>query len=172
MDFKKTQETVSPKGEGSSRKCPACGASAREQARFCSTCGRALEGSYFPTDALRSSYHQQETYEKDLRKTVHKKHDENEARASEGTKVVGKMFEAEKNTFAKMALAFATYALIPYLGILFCPCAVLLGGFGLARSYHFPKYDGRRAAFVSIVLGILILLVQLVLWWLLYKVPE
>ena len=49
-------------GEPSSqtRSCPACGAEAtRAKARFCSTCGRALEDSYLPADGLRSSYHLQ-----------------------------------------------------------------------------------------------------------------
>jgi hypothetical protein len=71
-----------------------------------------------------------------------------------------------------VALAFATYALVPYLGILFCPGAVVLGGFGLMRSYRFPGRDGRRASYASIVLGFLILFAQLILWWLLYKIPE
>lgn len=166
-DVNKTQPNLDVE-DFSSRHCPACGADAREQARFCATCGRALEGSYFPTDALRSSYHQQEEYEKNLRgrpKPVREK-------KKGEVKVISNVFPTEKNNAAKIALAFATYALVPYLGILFCPCAVLFGGFGLMRSYRSPKFDGKRASLVSIALGVLILLAQLILWWLLYKVSE
>lgn len=170
MDVKKTQSSFSVENEEFSRKCPACGASAREQARFCATCGRALEGSYFPSDALRSSYHQQETYEKELRKASHIKPGEKQEKQEESA--IGNIFAAENNNIAKMALVCATYALIPYLGILLCPCAVFFGGVGLIRSYSFAKYDGRKAAVASIVLGVLILCVQLVLWWLLYTIPD
>lgn len=46
---------------GGAAVCPACGAPARRpEARFCATCGRNLaRPEYFPTDALRASYHDQ-----------------------------------------------------------------------------------------------------------------
>jgi hypothetical protein len=161
-------KTTLTEDEDYSRHCPACGADAREQARFCATCGRALEGSYFPTDALRSSYHQQEEFEKQLRGKTKPVRDEKK----EAAKVSGNLFSTENNSVAKMALAFATYALVPYLGILFCPCAVLLGGFGFIRSYRFPKLDGRRASLASIILGVVILFAQIILWWLLYVIAD
>lgn len=165
ISFVITQE----KDVANARHCPACGAVVmREQARFCAICGRALEGAYFPTDALRSSYHQQEDHEKNLRSET----DTNQVEAQEKSEVLGNLFEAEKNPLAKMALAFATYALVPYLGILFCPCAIICGGFALVGSYRVPIRGGRRASYTSIVLGFLILCAQLVLWWLLYKIPE
>lgn len=169
-DVHKTQPVTSE--EESSRHCPACGAEAREQARFCATCGRALEGSYFPMDALRSSYHQQEPYEKELRKTSRKKRDEKSEERKVNPKPQSIYLRLKKNSLAKMALAFVTYALVPYLGIIFCPFAIFFGGMGLVRSYRFPMYGGRRAAFISIFLGSVILFVQLLLWWLLYKIPE
>ena len=82
------------------------------------------------------------------------------------------MDQPDQNTASVVARAFATYALIPYLGILFCPGAVLMGSVGLARSYRLPTVGGRGGAYLSIVAGIVLLLVQLVLWWILYKVPE
>lgn len=73
------------------------------------------------------------------------------------------------------AFAFVTYSLVPYLGILFCPGAVLCGGFGLLRAWRAPHAAGssavRRSA-LSILLGLLVFCVQLLLWWILYKVPE
>lgn len=70
------------------------------------------------------------------------------------------------------ALAFVTYSLVPYLGIIFCPGAILMGGVGLLRSYRAPQRGGRRASYTGIALGFLILCVQIILWWILYKVPR
>jgi len=71
------------------------------------------------------------------------------------------------------ARAFATYALVPYLGILFCPGALLLGFAGLLRARRTPHASGaRRSSALVFALGLLILCVQLLLWWILYKVPE
>ena len=77
---------------------------------------------------------------------------------------------------AATAFAFVTYALVPYLGILFCPGALLFGGVGLVRAWRAPGGVGRasaaRASALSILLGLLVLCAQLLLWWILYKVPE
>lgn len=81
-------------------------------------------------------------------------------------------FGKSQNDASQTALAFVTYALVPYLGILFCPGALLLGGVGLWRSRRTPHAAGRRASFLSIALGLLIFVAQLFLWWLLYKVPD
>jgi len=71
------------------------------------------------------------------------------------------------------ARAFAVYALVPYLGILFCPGALLLGFAGLLRTRRARRAaSARRDAALVLALGLLILCVQLVLWWILYKVPE
>ena len=75
---------------------------------------------------------------------------------------------------AATAFAFVTYALVPYLGILFCPGALLFGGWGLVRAWRAPHAPGgaARASALSIALALLVLCVQLALWWILYKVPE
>jgi hypothetical protein len=78
---------------------------------------------------------------------------------------------------ASLAFAFVTYALVPYLGILFCPGALLFGGVGLVRAWRAPQAGGgaaaeARASALSILLGLLVFCVQLLLWWILYKVPE
>jgi hypothetical protein len=76
------------------------------------------------------------------------------------------------NGAATTALAFVTYSLVPYLGILFCPGALVMGGVGLLRAQRAPHLGGRRAAATSIVLGVVVLGAQIFLWWILYKIPE
>ena len=72
------------------------------------------------------------------------------------------------------ARAFATYSLVPYLGILFCPGAVVLGAVGVVRSYrsqHVTEESFRRACYASTIVGLVVLAIQLVLWWILYQMP-
>ena len=72
------------------------------------------------------------------------------------------------------ARAFATYSLVPYLGIVFCPGAVLFGTLGVVRSYrsqHVTEESFRRVCYASTVVGLVVLAVQLLLWWILYQVP-
>jgi hypothetical protein len=146
------------------RLCPACGAEARRQeARFCSTCGRALEDSYLPADALRASYHLQH------RPVARRK---SQGRHSPKIQMTNTFSAPQSNGAATTALAFMTYSLVPYLGILFSPGAVLLGAVGLIYSLRAPQRGGRSAAYASIAFGLLILVVQILLWWIIIKVPE
>lgn len=68
---------------------------------------------------------------------------------------------------SETAKAFATYSLVPYLGIVFCPGAVVLGAVGVVRAYH----SDRRVCYASAIVGLVVLVVQLLLWWILYQVP-
>ena len=68
------------------------------------------------------------------------------------------------------ARAFATYSLVPYLGIVFCPGAVLLGTVGVVRSYR-SNQESRGVCYASTIAGLAILAVQLLLWWILYQAP-
>lgn len=77
-----------------------------------------------------------------------------------------------ENGAAATAMAFVTYALVPYLGILFCPGALLFGGVGLVRAWRTPQSGQTRSAVVSLILGLVVLCAQILLWWILYKVPE
>ena len=157
--------------------CPACGAGARRAgARFCATCGRELRGAaeYFPLDSLRASYHLQ-----DRRGTgrVAVRVGHLVAHASRGAGAApphprAMPLDRNANGAAGVALAFVTYSLVPYLGILFCPGALVMGGVGLLRAQRAPHVGGRRAAATSIVLGVVVFGAQLFLWWILYKIPE
>jgi hypothetical protein len=159
--------------------CNACGASPRRrEARFCATCGQRLGEEYFPTDALRASY--RFGYAPAQRKTFaaaayqpwreRRRPRTASARLREREVMPGRSEEGAAAT----ALAFVTYGLVPYLGILFCPGALLFGGLGLLRAWRAPHASAghARAFALSIALGLLVLCAQVLLWWILYKVPE
>lgn len=161
-----------------SRACPACGARARRAgARFCATCGRALGGGYFPADSVRASYRferapAQSRQHRPVAPARPQRWATGRRTAARGG--VEFMPRVRESGAAATAFAFVTYALVPYLGILFCPGALLFGGVGLVRAWRAPHASGgaARASALSIALGLLVLCVQLVLWWILYKVPE
>ena len=46
-----------------------------------------------------------------------------------------------------------------------------MGSFGVIRSYGATQTNGRRSCYVSIAVGSVVLVLQGVLWWILYKVP-
>ena len=163
MSESKQSARRSAAGEQTPPVCPACGAVARRvDARYCSTCGRSLESQYLPADALRASYH------------LHRRASgQGRTKGTDPKRQMNALFPTQnRNSASQAALAFVTYALVPYLGILFCPGAVLLGGAGLFYSFRAPDKGGRRAACWSIALGLLILCLQILLWWVLCKVPE
>ena len=83
------------------------------------------------------------------------------------------MTPPQPSNVAATAKAFATYSLVPYLGILFCPGAVLVGSFGIVQSFrsHSETDGSRTVCYLSVLVGIVILVIQLLLWWILYKVP-
>ncbi len=82
------------------------------------------------------------------------------------------LFLDSRNTLSDTAWACVVYSLVPYLGILFVPFALVFGGYGYIVGRRRPDIGGRRLAAYSIGLSVFILLVQLFLWWLLYIIPE
>lgn len=138
--------------------CSACGTSAaRNSAAYCRVCGKNLREDYEPLDNLRSSYNLQ------------RKHFKFEARPIEKTKA---LFETNENSASTTAWAFAVYSLVPYLGILFCPGAIVMGGIGIFTAHRQPYLGGRRISRNSILVGTIVFLIQVFLWWLLYFFPE
>ena len=143
--------------------CPACGAAARRMsAHFCVTCGRSLEDNFYaPADSLLASYHLQHTRPAIL--------------FERGTEGVGRaertppsslrlrMFASEGNTAATIALILVCCALVPFVGILFCPLAILVGGFGLLEARYVRGTGGARLAVCCIVSGFLIAGAQILL---------
>ena len=154
--------------------CGACGARPRRSgARYCSTCGQELGREYSPADSLRASYRferPREAWGVNVAPRI--------SRRRPGSRVAVKSLKVEmmprrnNNGASSSALACVAYALVPYLGILFCPGALLFGGVGLLRSWRTPHAGGRRESALGVALGVVILCAQLLLWWILYKVPE
>ena len=138
--------------------CSACGADAnRSAAKFCAVCGKILNQDYAPLDSLWASYN--------LQRRV-------KSEKISPPQEVKELFETPRNGAAATAMAFVVYSLVPYLGILFCPGAILMGGIGLAVSYQKPQLGGRQTATYSICLGAIVAAIQVLLWWLLYLIPE
>ncbi|HEX7997345.1 MAG TPA: hypothetical protein VF528_02920 [Pyrinomonadaceae bacterium] len=160
------------------RECPACGTTARRAAaRFCATCGRTLTDGYLPADSLRASYYlqQQQLLKQSQQRTETRQQPQQQQRPlQQQQRSQAKPFSQAPavNGASVTALAFVTYSLVPYLGILFCPGAIFMGGIGLLNWHRAPYRGGRRAAYAGIVFGLIILCAQIFLWWILYKVPQ
>ena len=155
--------------------CPACGASSqRAGARYCATCGRSLDAKdYFPTDAVRASYHQQRRQPTAFATNARGGGNFDTRTATVRERRAKSVMPLENtNGASTTAIAFVAYSLVPYLGIIFCPGAFLMGGIGLVRAYRAPHKGGRGTSVLGITMGVVIFGAQLLLWWILYKVPE
>lgn len=138
--------------------CAACGTVAwRDDAKFCLTCGKLLREDYQPLDHLRASYRSQ---------------GKSFLIEDSTTEEITSLFEQNKNSVSETAWACLVYSFVPYLGILFVPLAFFVGGFGVVVSYNKPNLGGRRLAFATVVLSLVVLALQVFLWWLLYIIPE
>lgn len=144
--------------------CPACGAAARRAgAHFCATCGRGLrEHSYAPADSLLASYHLQHSRPAMLIAR------EMSGVGREGATANRRLEESSVLTGGS-ALVVIIFAFMPFIGILFCPCAIVMGVIHLRRA---PDTHGRRVAVFNIVCGILILGAHAFLWGLLYLIAQ
>lgn len=138
--------------------CSACGTEAQRQfAKYCLVCGKYLQEDYQPLDTLRASNRLQR---KDFPET------------SVEREKTERLFEEENNGAANLAWAFVVYSMVPYLGILFCPGAILMSGVGMYLAYRRPYLGGQKLSIYSISLSFVILAIQILLWWLLYIIPE
>ena len=144
--------------------CPACGTAARRNdARYCATCGRGLrERAYAPADSLFASYHQQRNRPAMLFGPVAP------ATTTAGVSIRSatrrRIFDHEGNTSAAIALVLICSALVPFIGILFCPLAVFAGGLGLFEAWLVPRVGGARLATCCICFGLLIAGAQVLLF--------
>lgn len=86
-------------------------------------------------------------------------------------KPVNRLFEENTNAASQMAWAFFVYSLVPYIGILFCPGAFVMGGVGYYMAYRRSYLGGGRVSAYSFLLSIAVVCFQIFLWWLLYIIP-
>jgi hypothetical protein len=77
----------------------------------------------------------------------------------------------DQDSTADTARACIVYSLVPYLGIMFVPAALAISGFGYFRSRQFDRHDPNRFVFCA-GLSLVVLAVQVFLWWLLYFIPK
>ena len=132
--------------------CAACGTKGlRRSASYCPVCGKAAGEEYEPLDALRSGY--------DLQRT--------DLATSFAPSRAGFAADDGKHPVADAAWALVVYSMVPYLGILFTPFALGTAAYAIGM-----RVSGRRLAMLSLGIGTVTLAVQLLLWWLLYVIPE
>jgi hypothetical protein len=82
------------------------------------------------------------------------------------------LFEENNNSISEIAWAFTVYSLVPYIGILFVPFAVMCGILGLYFYRKTPQIGGRKLSVTSLISSIIILFVHILLWYLLFLIPE
>lgn len=135
--------------------CAACGSGAsRSGARFCSTCGHSLSGDYAPAALLQASYHQRRMAA---------------FGASLNSEPAALMISRQNNLTAG-AFAFVTFSVVPFLGVLFCPFALLLGMCSWLQSTRHPNPIRTVRPAIAVALAVVISGVQLSLWWMLVNV--
>ncbi len=138
--------------------CPACGAKpARAGAKYCLVCGKILSEGYRPLDTIRSAQRLQG-------KSFLVENAE--------TEEIVDLFARNENNVAHTAWACFVYSMVPYLGVLFIPFTLVFGTFGIAVAHRYPELGGRRLAYVCIGMSFIVLAIQILLWWLLYLIPE
>ena len=69
------------------------------------------------------------------------------------------------------AWACTVYSMVPYLGIVFVPFALVASGYGYVRARRRRSDDSGRFLLLA-GLSAFVLAVQLLLWWLLYLIPK
>ena len=82
------------------------------------------------------------------------------------------LFEPEERLSSNAAWACNVYALVPYLGILFLPVAFVLAGFGFVRARRMRQPNETKVAITAFITSVFLLAGQLLLWSLLYIIPE
>ncbi|MDM7922698.1 MAG: hypothetical protein QUS14_10400 [Pyrinomonadaceae bacterium] len=138
--------------------CSACGAAARRgTAKYCLDCGKYLAEGFQPLDTIRSSYGLQRA---------------SLSTAAKPNVEHGLFAPTNANNASQFAWACFVYSLVPYLGTIFVPVAVVSALIGLAAVNRRPAIGGGNQAASVIGLSVLVLSFQILLWWLLYVIPQ
>jgi len=137
--------------------CPACGGEGgRGTAKFCADCGKLLTEEYEPLDAMRASYRMQRTNLANV-ETMDK------------TSV---LFENGDSILTQTAWACVVYSMVPYLGVLFLPFALITSAFGYVAPSVRARAKNRRLAAIYLGISTVLVFVQAILWSLLYLIPD
>jgi hypothetical protein len=119
------------------------------------------ERAYRPADSLLASYHQQGSRPPMLFEPA-------AAAARPAWSALRlRAFDTGGNISASIALILIWSALVPFIGILFCPLAVFAGGLGLCEAWLVPRVGGARLAascigFAFLIGGAQVLLFQFI----------
>ena len=137
--------------------CPACGARARRaSAHYCATCGRHLrERDYAPTDWLRASYRWPRIT----------------PRVSYRAPAPAAPAWRHRNEQTARGYVFLAYSLLPFVGVIFCACAVACCAAGL-RDAKINKCVAEVAvARRGFAYAVLITGAQALLWLFVFTIP-
>ena len=122
---------------------------------LCPVCGKRADEGFQPLDNIRSSYNLQ-----------------GRALPSANVTKTETLFRPESNAISDTAWACTVYSMVPYLGILFVPVALAIGGFGYFASRKVSQGGIGRTSLTSVGVSLVLLVVQVIFWWLLYLIPE
>lgn len=143
--------------------CAGCGGEIeRNSAKYCNVCGKNLSEGYQPLDTIRSAHRMQG------RAIVFER---NNVKNFEQVVEPQELYEVNKNVISETAWASFVYSLVPYVGVVFIPLTFLLGSAGVFASFRKPLIGGRKLSLTAISLSIVVLMIQILLWWLLYIIP-
>lgn len=146
------QDSEAASRAGTKHTCPACGSST-VRASICEVCGKIVGEGFQPLDAIRSS-------------------SRIEGRPLAAAQPVRLDNDDRPELANDAAWACAVYSMVPYLGILFAPLAIVIGGIKYLRREPGPVAGHRRTGLMAMVAGVVLLCFQVFLWWLLYIIPE
>lgn len=82
------------------------------------------------------------------------------------------LFEDRGRFASNAAWACTVYAMVPYLGLLFVPPALVMSGYFVFDAQRKRQRIEMRDALGCMAAGFTLLAAQLVLWWLLYLIPK
>ena len=137
--------------------CPACGArSRRAAARYCATCGRSLrERGYSPADSLRASYRWPNIT----------------PRPAPRAHATADPLWRHRNEQTARGYVFLAYALVPFVGVVFCACAVVCCAAGLREARRGGRAGEAGAARRGVAYAVLLAGVQTFIWLVAFILP-
>lgn len=82
-----------------------------------------------------------------------------------------RLFGKEETNASGLAWAGLVYSLVPYLGVIFLPFVFIIGVAALLSAFMDSKTEVIWDVSKCLLIGAAVLMVQIILWWLLFMVP-